>query len=101
MAAGEARSSGALVVGYRSYAQGLPWELKHPIPVADYVGELEPEFERRPGVRESLFWSRARFWEEWRSGRRILALVSPQDLAEFQGNRVVLTARKYSLVANY
>ncbi|HKD12629.1 MAG TPA: phospholipid carrier-dependent glycosyltransferase [Thermoanaerobaculia bacterium] len=101
VAAGEARGSGALVVGYRSYAQGLPWELKHPIPVADYVGELEPEFERRPGVRESLFWSRARFWEEWRSGRRILALVSPRDIAEFGGNRVVLKGRKYSLVANY
>ncbi|HEY6928563.1 MAG TPA: glycosyltransferase family 39 protein, partial [Thermoanaerobaculia bacterium] len=62
--------SGALVVGYRSFTPGLPWELSRPVPVADYLGELEPSFESDAAVRESLFWTRERFWSEWKSGRR-------------------------------
>jgi 4-amino-4-deoxy-L-arabinose transferase-like glycosyltransferase len=96
-----ARASGALVVGYQAYVQGLPWELKHPIPVADYVGELEPQFERRPGVREALFWSRESFWKEWRSGKKILAVARTRDVEEFRGDRIVYRSRKYWLIANF
>ncbi len=96
-----ALGAGAAVVGYQAYVQGLPWELRHPIPLVDYVGELEPQFERRPGVREALFWSRDRFWSAWRSGKKIVAVVRPRDLKDFEGSRVVWTGRKYSLVANY
>jgi 4-amino-4-deoxy-L-arabinose transferase-like glycosyltransferase len=96
-----ANSANALVVGYRSYVQGLPWTLGRPVPVADYVGELEPWFEQSEKVREALFWSREKFWSEWKGGGRIIAVVSRQDLEEFRDNRVVLTSRKYSLVANF
>ena len=47
----------AVIVGYKDYLNGFSWELKSPIPVAAYRGELEPEFETRPEVREALFWS--------------------------------------------
>src|SRR5215831_5998494 len=96
-----ARRDGALVVGCRSFTPGLPWELSRPVPVADYLGELEPWFESDSAYRDSLFWSREKFWSEWKSGRRIIALVSSQDLAEFRGSRVLLISRKYSLAANY
>ncbi len=96
-----ARASGAAVVGYQAYVQGLPWELKHPIPLADYVGELEPQFERRPGVRESLFWTKDRFWAEWKSGGKILAVVPARLAEEFRGRRTIWTGKKYLLVANY
>jgi 4-amino-4-deoxy-L-arabinose transferase-like glycosyltransferase len=96
-----AQSSSAVVVGYRSFTPGLPWELSRPVPVADYLGELEPWFEPNPSLRESLFWTRERFWSEWKSGRRIVALVSTPDLAEFRSSRMLLVSRKYSLAANY
>ena len=93
--------SGALVVGYQAYIQGLPWELKRPVPVVAYTGELEPQFERRPGVREGLFWSRDRFWKEWRSERKMIAVVGNRDLAAFHSDHTVTAGRKYSVVANF
>jgi 4-amino-4-deoxy-L-arabinose transferase-like glycosyltransferase len=96
-----ADSAGALVVGYRSFTPGLPWELSRPVPVADYLGELEPWFEKNTAYRDSLFWSREKFWTEWKSGRRIVAFVSSQELGEFRGSRVILISRKYSLAANF
>jgi 4-amino-4-deoxy-L-arabinose transferase-like glycosyltransferase len=96
-----ARSAGALVVGYQAYVQGLPWELKHPIPVADYVGELEPQFEPDPRVRDALFWARERFWREWKSGNKILAVVRLRDVDQFRGDRTVYRSRKYWLIANF
>ncbi len=91
----------AQVVGYQSYVQGLPWELKHPIPLADYVGELELQFERDPLVRDALIWTREKFWREWRSGKRMVAVVRPSDLEEFGGDRIVYRSRKYVLVSNW
>ena len=96
-----ARREGAQVVGYQSYVQGLPWELKHPIPLADYVGELEPQFERDSRAREALFWTREQFWKEWKSGKKIVAVVRERDLGEFRGQRTIWTGRKYSLAANF
>ena len=96
-----AQRGGAEVVGYQSYVQGLPWELKRPIPLADYVGELEPQFERDPRVRDALFWTRERFWKEWKSGKKMIAVVRPRDLGEFQGGRIIHRGRKYWLVANF
>ena len=101
MARDIAQNGGAQVVGYQSYVQGLPWELKHPIPLADYVGELEPQFERDLRVREALFWTRERFWSEWRSGKRMVAVVRPRDVEEFGGDRIVYQSRKYFLVSNW
>jgi hypothetical protein len=104
-AAAAARETGATVVGYQTYIQGLPLALKSPVPVADYTGELEPQFERDPKVRESLFWTREKFWSEWKSGRRVIAVVRPGDLKEFQRAdvpaRVLASAPKHVLLANY
>jgi hypothetical protein len=103
-AAAAARETGATVVGYQTYIQGLPWALKSPVPVADYTGELEPQFEQDPKVRESLFWTREKFWSEWNSGRHLIAVVRRGDLMEFRQAsvpaRVLASAPKHVLLAN-
>lgn len=104
-AAAAARGSRATVVCYQTYIQGLPWALRSPVPVADYTGELEPQFEPDPQVREALFWTRVRFWSEWKSGRLLLAVIRRGDLQEFQGSgipaRVIASGPKHFLLANF
>lgn len=104
-AAASARAVGAAVACYQTYLQNFPWELRSPVPLADYVGELEPQFERRPGVRETLFWTREKFWSEWRSGRRYVALVRNRDVGEFKSSgvpaRILASGPKHFLLANY
>ncbi len=95
----------ATVVGYQTYIQGLPWALKSPVPLADYVGELEPQFEPRAEVRDGLFWSREKFWSEWKSSRRLLAVVRQRDLREFGGAGIPATVLaqgpRHYLLANF
>jgi 4-amino-4-deoxy-L-arabinose transferase-like glycosyltransferase len=104
-AAATARSDRATVVGYQAYLQGLPLALQSPIPLADYVGELEPQFERRPEIREALFWTREKFWSQWRSGNRYAALIRRRDLPEFETSgvpaRVLASSPKHLLLRNY
>jgi 4-amino-4-deoxy-L-arabinose transferase-like glycosyltransferase len=104
-AADAARGEGASVVGYQTYLQCLPLALESPVPLADYIGELEPQFERRPHVREALFWTREKFWSQWRSGNRYAALIRRRDLPEFENSgvpaRVLASSPKHLLLANY
>jgi 4-amino-4-deoxy-L-arabinose transferase-like glycosyltransferase len=94
----------ARVVGYRTYLQGFPWNLRATIPVADFKGELEdwwlPEEQRR-----EIFWSRGRFREEWSSGRPLVALVRDRDRKDFEGAeppaRFLLCRGKYCVAANW
>lgn len=101
----EAATRGAPIVGYRAYLNGVSWELRSPIPVAGYRGELEPQFETRPQTREALFWSEDRFWERWRSGQPLVVLVRLRDLVSLMTvqppARVVRWAGKYAVVANW
>ena len=100
----EAAEGRALIVGYKDYLNGISWELKRPIPVAAYRGELEPEFETSPQLRDSLFWSEQRFWAEWR-GQRVIALVRMRDLVPMMTAlppaRVVRFANRHAIVANF
>jgi 4-amino-4-deoxy-L-arabinose transferase-like glycosyltransferase len=104
-AAVAAKNAGATVVGYQAYLQGLPLALESPVPLADYVGELEPQFERRAEVREALFWTREKFWSQWRSGNRYAALIRRRHLKEFETSdvppRVLASSPKQLLLANY
>jgi len=104
-AARKAAPPGTTLVGYKAYLNGVSWELKTPIPVADYRGELEPEFEARPEVRDALFWPKERFWELWRSNRPVVALVRMRDLVEMMKAappaRVVRWAGRHAIVANF
>ncbi len=104
-AAAAARDDRASVVGYQAYLQGLPLALESPVPLADYVGELEPQFEPRPEIRDSLFWTREKFWSRWKSGQRYAALIRRRDLKEFQTSgvpsRVLASSPKQLLLANY
>jgi hypothetical protein len=52
-------------------------------------------------VRDALFWSREKFWSEWRSGKRMVAVVRPRDVEEFRGARVLHRNRKYLLITNF
>jgi 4-amino-4-deoxy-L-arabinose transferase-like glycosyltransferase len=101
-----ARSAGAgrvPVASYRNYVNGLSWELKAPIPVADFRGELEPEFEAQPEVRDALFWTKERFWSQWQS-RPLIALVRLKDLVPMMTAsppaRVVRYSGRYAIVTN-
>jgi 4-amino-4-deoxy-L-arabinose transferase-like glycosyltransferase len=95
----------AAIVGYKDYLNGVSWELKAAIPVAAYRGELEPQFETRSDVRESLVWPEEKFWALWRSRRPIVALVRMKDLVEMMTAsppaRVVRYAENHAVVANF
>ena len=99
-----AAASGARVVAYRTYLNAFPWELATPIPVADYIGELEPEFESRPEVRADLFWPKDRFWNEWAGGRPLVVLVRQREKDLFTSAtppaRVLAEERKHLVVTN-
>ena len=102
-----ARSAGAgriPVVAFRNYVNGLSWELRSPIPVADFRGELEPEFETRQSVREAFFWTKKKFWSKWRS-EPLIVLVRLKDLVPLMTAtppaRVVGYSGRYAIVANF
>ncbi len=104
-AAREAAASGsARVVAYRTYLNAFSWELKTPIPVVDYTGELEPQFERREEVRADLFWPKGRFWSEWASGRPLVVLLRQRDKELFEQTtpkaRILAEERKHLVVTN-
>ncbi|HWZ85875.1 MAG TPA: phospholipid carrier-dependent glycosyltransferase [Thermoanaerobaculia bacterium] len=107
--AAAARAAGAPeripLVGYKDYVNGVSWELKTPIPVASYRGELEPDFETNPATREALFWPADRFWSLWKSDHPVLALVRLQDLVELMTAappaRVVRWSGRHAIVANF
>ena len=96
---------GSALVAYKTYLNGVSWELKTPIPVADYRGELEPDFETRPETRDALLWSKERFWQAWKSDRPVIALVRMTDLVELMTAappaRVVRWSGKHAIVANF
>lgn len=100
-----AKSSGAEVVGYKTYLNTFSWELKTPIPVADYRGELEPEFEQRFEVRQKLFWDKGRFWNTWASGHSLVVLVRQRDRELFESAappaRILAEEPKHFLAANF
>ena len=100
-----ARERGAPIVGYRDYLNGVSWELKTPIPVADYVGELEPQFERDAAVRDALVWSAERFWRKWESREPVVALVRMKDLVTMMtatpAARVVKWSERHAVVVNW
>lgn len=100
-----ASASGARVVAYRTYLNAFSWELKTPIPVADYTGELEPEFESRADVRDDLFWKKGRFWNEWASGRPLVVLVRQRERDLFTNAqppaRILAEERKHLVVTNF
>lgn len=99
-----AAASGARVVAYRTYLNAFSWELKTPIPVADYTGELEPEFESRADVRDDLFWKKGKFWNQWASGRPLVVLLRTRDKELFQNAnppaRILAEERKNLVVTN-
>jgi 4-amino-4-deoxy-L-arabinose transferase-like glycosyltransferase len=100
-AAGTSRSH---IVAYRTYLNAFSWELKTPIPVVDYTGELQPEFEPRTEVRDDLFWKKGRFWNEWASGRPLVVLVRQREKALFENAspkaRILAEERKHLVLTN-
>jgi len=106
--AGVARTAaaerGAPIVSYRTYLNGVSWELETPIPVAGFRGELEPEFEPHAETRERLFWTEERFLEAWRS-RPLVAVTRLREVVplmlEQPPARVLRWSGKYAVVANW
>ncbi|HEU4642427.1 MAG TPA: hypothetical protein VFS44_08230, partial [Gemmatimonadaceae bacterium] len=97
----ERAAPGATIVSYRVYPQIAPWVLRHPIAVADFVGELGSDGEHPA----SLVWPRAEFWRRWRSGEHLLVWMKRRSLEQFEHEAVAPRAlagnRRYVLVANF
>lgn len=101
-----ASREGATVVSYRDLLRGLPWELKSPVPVVDYGhGELRPQLHSLRGAGQSVFWQGERFWKEWQSGKRFLAVVRERDVDQFDGAKlfpeILSRGHKHVLLANF
>jgi 4-amino-4-deoxy-L-arabinose transferase-like glycosyltransferase len=95
------RAGAERVVSYRCYPQIFPWELEHPIVVADYIDELGSD-----GVRPSaLYWSHDEFWRRWSSPERLVVVVKRRALPEFQQDgapvREIAANRRYVVLANF
>jgi hypothetical protein len=100
-----ARERGAPIVGYRDYLNGLSWELKTPIPVVEYLGELEPQFEPRKEVRDAVIWPSERFWRKWKGGEPVVVLVRMKDLVGLMTvtppARVVKWSGRHAIAVNW
>ncbi len=98
------RVPGSRFVTYHTYLHGLPWELKWPVPMASWVGELRPAYERNG--EHPLFWQEPTFWHRWNRGEKLIVLTRARDRGEFRLRSAVpfthlLTVRDHVLLANY
>lgn len=98
------RGADASLVTYHTYLHGLPWELKEPVPMASWVGELRPAYER--DMDHPLFWQEPTFWHRWNSGEKLVVLTRARDRDEFRLRSAVpfthlLTVRDHVLLANF
>lgn len=95
--------AGSLVT-YHTYLHGLPWELRREVPMASWVGELRPAYER--DMHHPLFWQEPTFWYRWNRGDRLVVLTRARDRDEFRVRSAVpfthlLTVRDHVLLANF
>lgn len=95
---------GVPLVTYHTYLHGLPWELRRAIPMASWVGELRPAYER--DMHHPLFWQEPTFWYRWNAGERLVVLTRARDRDEFRLRSAVplthlLTVRDHVLLANF
>jgi len=98
------RVPGSLFVTYHTYLHGLPWELKEPVPMASWVGELRPAYERNIG--HPLFWQEPAFWHRWNSGEKLIVLARAKDRSEFRTRSAVpvthlATLGEHLVLANF
>jgi len=98
------RVPGSWFVTYHTYLHGLPWELKWPVPMASWVGELRPAYERNG--EHPLFWQEPTFWYRWNRGDKLIVLTRARDAGEFRLRSAVpfthlLTVKEHVLLANY
>lgn len=98
------RVPGSTLVTYHTYLHGLPWELKEPVPMASWVGELRPAYERNP--EHPLFWQEHDFWKRWNAGEKLIVLTRLRDRGEFRTRSSgpvthLATVGKHVLLANF
>ncbi|MBC8646465.1 MAG: hypothetical protein H7X85_04835 [Thermoanaerobaculia bacterium] len=95
---------GILLVTYHTYLHGLPWELRREVPMASWVGELRPAYER--DMHHPLFWQEPTFWYRWNKGEKLIVLTRKRDRDEFRVRSAIpfthlLTVRNHVLLANF
>lgn len=98
------RVPGSQFVTYHTYLHGLPWELKEPVPMASWVGELRPAYER--DTDHPLFWQEPTFWHRWNSGEKLIVLTRAKDRSEFRTRSAVpvthlATLGEHVVLANF
>lgn len=82
LAVAAGRVPGATVVAYRTYPQSFPWELRHPIVVADYIDELGSDGIRPP----SLYWSASELRARWAAGESLVVVTRPRSVPHLVGD---------------
>lgn len=95
---------GIPLVTYHTYLHGLPWELRREVPMASWVGELRPAYERN--MHHPLFWQEPTFWYRWNRGEKLVVLTRKRDRDEFRLRSAIpfthlLTVRNHVLLANF
>ncbi|MFN2387110.1 MAG: phospholipid carrier-dependent glycosyltransferase [Thermoanaerobaculia bacterium] len=95
---------GIPLVTYHTFLHGLPWELRREVPMASWVGELRPAYER--DMHHPLFWQEPTFWYRWNRGEKLVVLTRTRDRDEFRLRSAIpfthlLTVRDHVLLANF
>lgn len=93
------------LVFYRTFLNGVVWEMRRPAPLAAYNGVLLPVGTSPAQPQPEVFWSEERFWAEWSSGRPLVAVIRERHLQSFEGigreTQVLARGRGHFLVANF
>jgi 4-amino-4-deoxy-L-arabinose transferase-like glycosyltransferase len=94
------------LVTYHTFLRGLPWLLQRPVPFLDPGSELVEGLKSPGGPDISLAWTEARFWQRWKHGPEVMALVLESDIAEFERRAggvpfILARARRHLLVARF
>jgi len=100
-----ARGGESELVMYRSFMRGLPWLLRRPVAFVDPGGELARGVTSLHDNECSLAWTEARFWQRWRCGPAVMAVVGEGDVPEFERRAgwvpfIHARARQHLLLAN-
>ncbi|MDQ5857841.1 MAG: glycosyltransferase family 39 protein [Acidobacteriota bacterium] len=94
----------ARIVFYNTFLNGVVWELKSTVPIVDNRGEFQARFAALALENPETFWKGEKFWNEWSSGKPLLAIVRGHDMKDFDPHggvaQILARGRGHFLVAN-
>ncbi|MEO8349275.1 MAG: glycosyltransferase family 39 protein [Acidobacteriota bacterium] len=94
----------ARIVFYKTFLNGVVWELKSTIPIVDRPGESQFRVAPVATGNPEASWKREKFWNEWSSGKPLLAIVRSRDMKDFDPHggvaQILARGRGHFLIAN-